>query len=59
MTNTIIGTYTALVTLDAAIDNPTIITTAGRLNDGLRVTYQGLTVRVSRMWGDQATSSDF
>jgi hypothetical protein len=44
MTHTITGTYTTLVTLNAAIDNPTTITTAGRLNDGLQVIYQGLTV---------------
>jgi hypothetical protein len=44
MTYTIAGTYTTLVTLDAAIDNPTTITQTGRLTDGLQVSYQGLTV---------------
>jgi antigen 43 len=44
MTNTIAGTYNTLVTLDAAIDNPTTITQAGRLADGLQVSYQNLTV---------------
>jgi Hint domain len=44
MTNTITGTYTTLVTLDAAIDNPTTITQYGLLTDSLQVSYQGLTV---------------
>ncbi|WP_158927681.1 Hint domain-containing protein [Acidisphaera sp. S103] len=44
MTNTIAGTYTTLVTLGAAIDNPTTITQTGLLTGGLQLTYQGLTV---------------
>jgi hypothetical protein len=44
MTHTIAGTYTTLVTLDAAIDNPTTITQVGLLTAGLKVTYQDLTV---------------
>ena len=44
MTNTIAGTYSTLVTLAAAIDNPTTITASGTLTDGLSVSYTGLAV---------------
>ena len=44
MTNTIPGTYATLVTLGVAIDNPTTITTAAQLNDGLYAAYPDLTV---------------
>jgi hypothetical protein len=44
MTYTIRGTLSALVTLDAAIFNPTTITQTGRLTDGLHVSYQSLAV---------------
>ena len=44
MTNTIAGTYSTLVTLGSASDNPTTITATGKLKDGLSVTYQYLNV---------------
>jgi hypothetical protein len=44
MTNTIAGTYTTLVTLGTAVDNPTTITSTGLLTDGLSVSYTGLAV---------------
>lgn len=44
MTHTISGTYDTLVSLGSAIYNPTTITAAARLNDGLQISYAGLTV---------------
>ena len=44
MTYAITATSSTLVTLGSVSDNPTTITATGLLNDGLRVTYQGLTV---------------
>ena len=44
MTHTITATSTTLVTLNSATDQPTTITAAARLNDGLVVSYTDLTV---------------
>jgi hypothetical protein len=44
MTNLIAGTYTTLVTLGTAVDNPTTIASNGLLTDGLSVSYTGLGV---------------
>ena len=44
MTHTISGTYSTLVRLDSAIDDPTTITSSGLVNDGLRISFAGLTL---------------
>ena len=44
MTQPIAGTYSSLVTLGAASDNPTTITATGLLEGGLLVSDPGLTV---------------
>ena len=44
MTHTITGTYTSLVSLDTATDNPTTITSTGVLTDELAVSFTGLGV---------------
>src|SRR5215475_6256272 len=44
MTRTISGTYSTLVTLGSSIDNPTTITSSGLVNDGLQISFAGLTL---------------
>ena len=62
MTHTITATYSTVVTLSSATDQPTTITAAARLNDGLLVSYTDLTVvnagtiRVSNFEGVTVTA---
>ena len=44
MTHTISGTYSTLVTLGSAIDDPTSITSSGLVNDGLQISFAGLSL---------------
>lgn len=44
MTHTISGTYSTLVTLGSAIDDPTTITSSGLVNDGLQISFAGLSL---------------
>jgi hypothetical protein len=44
MTRTLAGSYSSLVSLTSALDNPTAITSAAQLSAGLEVSYAGPTV---------------